>query len=207
MSLHSPFTPPTLLEPYRWRGKRIGLLGGSFNPPHEGHLHIARLARRKLHLDFVWWIVTPQNPLKDRKGMAPYDERYAAVEKMLAPYPYQIPTHLERDMDTRFTYETVVQLQDSFFCTDFIWICGMDNAHIFHKWDRWQDLVETIPIVFIARPPAHSLIRHTPVSQLKNIPQHHITSGRKLDLKTPSISWMMGTKMVDISSTQLRKKK
>ncbi|MEM6781091.1 MAG: nicotinate-nucleotide adenylyltransferase [Pseudomonadota bacterium] len=200
------FAPPTLHDGFRWSGKRIGLLGGSFNPPHAGHLHIARLARRKLDLDFIWWIVTPQNPLKDRKGMAPYKERYGAVSDMLAPYPNQMPTHLEHELGTQYTFETICGLKHYFPRTDFLWICGMDNAHIFHKWDRWQDILNMIPIVFIARPPAHTLIQNAPIRQL-NITQNNITHGQRLDLKKPSISWMMGTKMMDISSTEIRNNK
>lgn len=201
------FTPPTLYDSQRWAGKRIGLLGGSFNPPHQGHLHIARLARRMLDLDFIWWIVTPQNPLKDRKGMAPYEERYQAVEEMVSPYPRQMATHLEDQLGTRYTYETVVRLREHYPKTDFLWICGMDNAHIFHRWDHWQDLILEIPILFIARPPAHTLVRNTPISQIRTIPQYHITQGQRLNLKTPSISWMIGTKMMDISSTEIRNSK
>lgn len=201
------FTPPTLLDPYRWRGKRIGLFGGSFNPPHAGHLHISRLALRKLELDFVWWLVTPHNPLKDKGIISPYEDRFAAVEQMLAPFPHQMPTHLERDLGRPYTYETVKELKRHFPNTDFVWICGMDNAHIFHKWDRWRDLIREISIVFIARPPAHSLIKRVPVRLNTRYKQLFIASKRKLDLKTPSVNWMMAEKMIDISSTKLRKNK
>ncbi len=206
MTKPSVFASPTLHEGHRWAGKRIGLLGGSFNPPHAGHLHIARLARRKLDLDFIWWIVTPQNPLKDRKGMAPYAERYKAVEEMLSPYPYQIPTHLEDQLGTSYTYETILSLRHHFPKTDFIWICGMDNAHIFHKWDHWKELIQTVPIVFIARPPAQTLIKGAPIRNIDTVPHYHISQGHRLNLKIPSISWMIGTKMLDISSTQIRNK-
>ena len=198
-------TPPSLHDGYRWRGMRIGLLGGSFNPPHDGHLHIARLAQAKFGLDFVWWIVTPQNPLKETKGMRPYKERYAHVEDMLSPYPQQMPTHLESQLGTTYTFETVIELRRHFPQTDFLWICGMDNAHIFHKWDRWQELLEVIPITFIARPPATHLVKGCPVRQAHRVPQWHSTIGRQTDLKTPGIYWLEGSKMLDISSTEIRK--
>ena len=199
------FAPPTLKDGQRWRGLRVGLLGGSFNPPHEGHLHIARVARAKFGLDFVWWIVTPQNPLKDRLNMRPYPERYHNVEEMLQPYPYQIPTHLEAELGTQYTYETVLELKKGFPQTDFLWICGMDNAHIFHKWDRWQQILEMVPITFIARPPAAGLVKGCPLRQLNNIAHYHKTFGRKTNLTSPGIYWLEGNKMLDISSTEIRK--
>lgn len=203
-STHS-FTPPTLKDGMRWRGLRVGLLGGSFNPPHAGHLHIAQLAKKKFGLDFVWWIVTPQNPLKETKEMRPYDERHENVEDMLQGYPHQMPTHLESELGTQYTYETVTKLKQNFPQTDFLWICGMDNAHIFHKWDRWQRILEMVPITFIARPPARNLVRSCPIRLLDNISHKHTTYGRNTDLKTPAIYWLEGDKMIDISSTEIRK--
>lgn len=186
---------------------RVGLLGGSFNPPHAGHLHIARIAKAKFGLDVVWWIVTPQNPLKDKKDMTAYEWRYADVERMLEDYPRQIPTHLESEMGTNFTYETVVELRNHFPVTDFIWICGMDNAHIFHKWERWQEILEMMPITFIARPPATNLVKGAPIRMAHNIPQWHSAKGRKTDLRSPGIYWLEGSKMLDISSSEIRKNK
>ncbi|HPD82423.1 MAG: nicotinate (nicotinamide) nucleotide adenylyltransferase [Alphaproteobacteria bacterium] len=198
------FTLPTLQDGFRWRGLRVGLLGGSFNPPHAGHLHIARIAKAKFGLDFVWWIVTPQNPLKDTKGMAPYNERYQNVENMLHHMPRQMPTHLESELGTTYTFETISKLREHFPFTDFLWICGMDNALIFHKWDKWQRILETCPITFIARPPAHQLVKGCPIRMLDNISHHHQAYGRRTDLKSPGIYWLEGNKMLDISSTQIR---
>lgn len=186
---------------------RVGLLGGSFNPPHKGHLHIARLAKAKFGLDVVWWLITPQNPLKDTTEMKAYEWRHNDVENMLADYPRQIPTHLESEMDSTCTFETVIELRRYFPKTDFIWICGMDNALIFHKWERWQEILELMPITFIARPPATHLVKHCPVRMINDIPQWHKTQERKTDLKKPGIYWLEGSKMLDISSTEIRKNK
>ena len=196
------FTPPSLHDSHRWKGMRIGLLGGSFNPPHEGHMNIARLARTKFGLDFVWWIVTPQNPLKNPKNSTPYDKRFAQVEAITAHSPKQIATHLERDFKTHYTYQTIQKLKHRFSNTDFIWICGMDNALMFHQWDQWQEITQQIPMVFIARPPAHNLVKNCPLRQLNTVPHRHETDGVKTDLKTPCIYWLRGTKMLDISSTK-----
>jgi nicotinate-nucleotide adenylyltransferase len=197
-------TPPTLHDAPRWRGLRVGLLGGSFNPPHAGHLHIARLAMAKFGLDFVWWIVTPQNPLKDRADMAPYTQRFERVTDMLAPHPRQMPTHLERDLGTTYTHETVSALKARYPHTHFLWICGMDNAQIFHRWDRWRDLTRELPVAFIARPPAGMIVQSCPLRLERGIPHHFEAYGRKTDLSSPGIYWIQGVKMVDISSTKIR---
>lgn len=186
---------------------RIGLLGGSFNPPHAGHMHIARLAKAKFGLDFVWWIITPQNPLKGKKHMAPYKERHAKVVDMLTGFPKQIPTHLEAQLGTKYTYQTISALKKNFPKTDFLWICGMDNALIFHKWDKWKRVLEMMPITFIARPPATHLVKGCPIRNLQHIPQWHDAFGRKTNLKQPGIYWLEGNKMLDISSTDIRKNK
>jgi len=197
-------TPPHLFETQRWKNRRIGLFGGSFNPPHAGHYHVARTAQIKFGLDFVWWIITPQNPLKSHKGMAGYDVRYEAVEKMLRARLVHMPTHLERDLGTAYTYETVCQLKSTFPETDFLWICGMDNAYLFHKWDKWQELLHSLPITFIARPPANHLVQGCPLRQVMDIPHYRSTRYAGTDLKKPGIYWLAGTKMMDISSTKIR---
>lgn len=199
------FTPPTLKDAYRWRGLRIGLFGGSFNPPHAGHIHVARLAKIKFGLDFVWWLVTPQNPLKDENNTPPYEERHANVEKMLESYPKQLAAHLETELGSRYTYETVHGLQGAFPQTEFIWICGMDNAYIFHKWERWQDIIKTMPIAFVARPPATDLVKSCPLRMTTNIPHKFGAFGEKTDLTKPAIYWLSSSKMLDISSTDIRK--
>lgn len=203
----SPFSPPTLRDGFRWRGMRVGLLGGSFNPPHEGHMHIARLAMAKFGLDFVWWIITPQNPLKQSSHMAPYEERFARVKAMTDAHPRMMATHLERDIGTQYTYETALELRRHFPQTDFVWICGMDNALIFHKWDRWRSLIDIMPVVFIARPPAGSLVKGCPVRMLPARLQAYQTCGAKTPLNPPKITWVKGTKMLDISSTKIRNSK
>ncbi len=182
------FTPPTLKNDKDWAGKKIGLLGGSFNPAHEGHKHIALLALEHYGLDCIWWLVTPQNPLKDTTDMAAYDERFASVVDIIADHPLMIATHLERDLGTTYTYETVKGLKEAFPQTDFMFICGMDNALIFHKWDRWQELLDLIPVTFIDRPGAVDVVDDAPLKQVSHA----------------NLLWLHGEKMVDISSTQIR---
>ena len=202
----STLTPPTLNESNRWRGLRIGLFGGSFNPVHEGHLHVARLARVKFDLDFIWWLVTPQNPLKDSKITRPYDERFTQVDAYLQGFSRQMPTHLEKELGSTYSYETISGLKNAFPQTDFLWICGMDNAYIFHQWDNWQEIIKMMPIAFIARPPARDLVKSCPLRMVETIPHKYETLGAKTDLKKPSIYWLTGNKMLDISSTEIRNK-
>lgn len=197
-------TPPHLHAPQRWSGMRIGLLGGSFNPPHAGHYHIAKTALITYNLDFIWWVVTPQNPLKETKNMMPYDKRFRLVEDMLTPHPRMMATHLESDLGSRYTYKTVQGIQKHFSKTEFLWICGMDNAHIFHKWDRWKDILADIPIVFIARPPADSQVRNSPVRMFSD-QQKTPESRTNISLKPPKTYWLNGSKLINISSTRIRK--
>ena len=182
-------TRPTLADGPKYAGKKIGLLGGSFNPAHKGHKHIALLALEHYGLDEIWWLVTPQNPLKDTDDMAPYAERFASVEKIIDGYPDMVATHLERDLETTYTYETVKGLKQHFPQTDFLFICGMDNALIFHKWDRWHDLLDLIPFTFIDRPGSVEIVENCPLKQVTH----------------PNLHWLHGEEMIDISSTQIRK--
>ena len=200
-------TPPRLRETMRWKDMRIGLFGGSFNPVHEGHLHIARLARVKFDLDFIWWLITPQNPLKDSKHTRPYIERYNKVDNLLKGFPRQIPTHLETEIKGNYSFETIFTLKQYFPQTQFVWICGMDNAYVFHQWDRWEDIINTIPIAFIARPPATDLVHACPLRMKTNIIHKYKTIGRNTDLTKPTIYWLSGSKMLDISSTEIRNNK
>lgn len=179
---------PTLNDGERWAGKKVGLLGGSFNPAHKGHKHIAQLALDHYGLDAIWWLVTPQNPLKDTLDMAAYDDRFASVEQIIDGHPLMLATHLERDLGTTFTYETVKGLKEHFPQTEFMFICGMDNALIFHKWDRWRDLLDLIPFTFIDRPGAVEKVEGCPLKQVDH----------------PNLRWLHGEEMVDISSTQIR---
>lgn len=180
---------PALDNHTLWNGKKIGLLGGSFNPAHEGHRHIALLALEHYGLDYIWWLVTPQNPLKDTIDMAAYDDRFASAEKIVAGHPQMMVTHLERDLGTTYTYETVKGLLKAFPETDFTFICGMDNALIFHKWDRWQELLDLILITFIDRPGAIDIVDDSPLKKIGH----------------PNLLWLHGEEMMDISSTQIRK--
>lgn len=139
--------PPMPME----KGLAIGLLGGSFNPAHEGHLHASALALKQLGLDYVWWLVSPQNPLKSERGMAPFEARLASA-KQLARHPRIIVTGIEAQLGTRFTLDTLKALKRRFPRAHFVWLMGTDNLVQFPRWRNWQGIFRQIPIAVIARP-------------------------------------------------------
>jgi len=132
-------------------GARIGLLGGSFNPAHEAHLHISLIALRRLKLDAVWWLVSPQNPLKSDAGMAPLERRLARARDVAAR-PNIFATAIEASLGTRFTIDTLSVLKRKFPKARFVWLMGSDNLAEFHRWHRWEDIAKAVPMAVIARP-------------------------------------------------------
>lgn len=136
--------------PLARRGMRIGLMGGSFDPAHNGHAHITRVALRRFGLDRVWWLVTPGNPLKAH-GPAPLDQRMARARQVMDDPRVNI-TDLERRMGTRFTAATLSRLQMVYPDVKFVWLMGADNLRQVDKWDHWRDIFDRMPIGVLARP-------------------------------------------------------
>ncbi len=134
----------------RWRGLRIGLLGGSFNPAHEGHLYISGEALKRLGLDHVWWLVSPQNPLKPRAGMAPLGERLARA-RAAARHPRIHVTALECRLGTRYTADTLRRLRAAVPGAHFVWLMGADNLVGFTGWKRWREILSLVPLAVIDR--------------------------------------------------------
>ena len=134
------------------RGLRIGLLGGSFNPPHDGHVHVSEAALKKLRLDYVWWLVSPQNPLKPQKGMASFAKRLEAARHLANRRPRVIATGIEADLGTRFTIDSLRALKRRFPQTRFVWLMGSDNLVQIPRWRRWQAIFSEVPVAVVARP-------------------------------------------------------
>ena len=134
---------------------RIGLLGGSFNPAHAGHRHISLEALKRLRLDRVWWLVSPQNPLKEEDGMAPLAEREAAATAV-AGHPRIVVSSLEAELGTRYSIHTVQALKRRFRAVDFVWLMGADNLRQLPRWRGWQQLFREVPIAVFARAPYHA---------------------------------------------------
>jgi len=130
---------------------RIGLLGGSFNPAHEGHSHASDLAFKQLGLDYVWWLVSPQNPLKDTRGMESFGERLLAAQHFNR-HPRIIVTDIESRLGTRFTINTLRALKRRFPQLRFVWLMGSDNLVQIPRWRNWQEIFANVPVTVIARP-------------------------------------------------------
>ncbi|MEM7424101.1 MAG: nicotinate-nucleotide adenylyltransferase [Pseudomonadota bacterium] len=131
-------------------GQRIGLLGGSFDPPHAGHLHITDRAFRQIGLDWIWWLVSPGNPLK-KDGPASIDRRVDAC-RALVRHPRVVVTDIERHLPSAFTANTLMHLSQRYGGVRFVWLMGADNLTVFHRWEGWQWIMENWPIAVFARP-------------------------------------------------------
>ena len=132
--------------------RKIGLLGGSFNPAHAGHLHISREALKRLQLDEVWWLVSPQNPLKKASDLADYKTRFASAEAT-ARDPRIHVIGIEAEQGLRYTIDTVRFLQNHYRDCQFIWLMGADNLAQFHRWRAWRAIAAAIPIAVLDRAP------------------------------------------------------
>ena len=133
------------------RGARIGLLGGSFNPAHAGHLQLSLEALKRLGLDEVWWLISPQNPLKTSRGMAPLAERLAGTRRFTR-HPRLRPCIVESLLDTRYTADTVSALKRLFPGVRFVWLIGADNLKQLESWKRWPQILNGVPVAVFDRP-------------------------------------------------------
>ncbi|PID35790.1 MAG: nicotinic acid mononucleotide adenylyltransferase [Rhodobacterales bacterium] len=136
--------------PYARPGQVVGLLGGSFDPAHSGHVHITREALKRFRLDRVWWLVSPGNPLKANPP-APLPERMARARRVMR-HPRVEITDLEARFGTRYTAETLAQLHRAYPGVRFVWLMGADNLSQFHRWEDWRAIADNVPIGVLARP-------------------------------------------------------
>ena len=147
----SPLLRHALRIPYAEDGMDIGLFGGSFNPPHEGHLNASLLALRRARLDRVWWMVTPGNPLKDTSELASLEKRIGLCHE-LTRHPRIDITAFEATHRTRFTQDTLALLKRIRPRLRFVWIMGADNLANFHRWQNWRRIARIMPMVIVDRP-------------------------------------------------------
>lgn len=184
-------------------GQRVGLMGGSFNPPHEGHLTVARTALRRLQLDWLWWLVTPGNPLKSQRELAPLQSRKAAIRAM-ATDPHMVPTSFEEKLDTAFTAATLSFLKLRHCNTHFVWIMGADNLATFHRWQHWRGIAETVPFAVVDRPGWRLAAMASPAARA--LARYRISEAEagSLALRTAPAWTFLTTRLCPLSSTELR---
>jgi nicotinate-nucleotide adenylyltransferase len=189
--------------PLYTNGMRIGLLGGSFNPPHVAHRAISLFAIKRLKLDRVWWLVTPGNPLKDQGGLHDLNERSEAARKM-ANDPRIDVSCLESVIGTRYTVDTISYLRRRASGLRFVWIMGADNLAQFHRWQNWRRIASEVPIAVIDRPPQSFRALAAPAAQALaryRLPENQ--AGRLADQRAPAWVFLTGMKL-NLSSTGLR---
>lgn len=188
--------------PYARPGQVIGLLGGSFDPPHAGHLHISREALKRFDLDRLWWLVSPGNPLK-RQGPAPLDARMAAARAMV-DHPRIVVTDFEAQAGTRYTAETLAALMQAYPGVRFVWLMGADNLAQFHLWQDWRSIIETVPVGVLARPGQRISARMSPAARIYRHARIPSTAARSLGHALAPAWCFVNVPMMDISSTRLR---
>lgn len=178
---------------------RIGILGGSFNPPHLGHLEMAEIAKKHLHLTEVWLMVSPQNPLKSDKNMAPFTDRLAMCEKLAARHDWLKSTDIEQQLGTQFTADTLKKLTAKMPDVQFFWLMGDDNLATFHKWQNWEDIAQLVPIAVFKRNDDDSALQSPAAIELKDylVPADNPES-------TPPNWRILGNEPLAISATEIR---
>jgi nicotinate-nucleotide adenylyltransferase len=184
-------------------GMRIGLFGGTFDPPHLAHLGASLLALKRLKLDRVWWLVTPGNPLKNTRGLAPLARRIAAA-RALTNHPRIDVTGLEAVINTKYSYDTISWLIARCPRVRFVWIMGADNLRSFHRWQKWRGISKLVPIVVVDRLGPSLYASASPAGQALSrvrIPEYNAVT--LPDRHAPAWAFLHGLKS-GLSSTALR---
>jgi nicotinate-nucleotide adenylyltransferase len=186
--------------PVATRGMVIGLLGGSFDPAHEGHVHITREALKRMGLDQVWWLVTPANPLKARQP-APLADRIARAKAVMRDPRVKI-TALEARLGTRATADTIDRLRAIYPGVTFVWLMGADNLVQFHKWGRWRDILRSVAVGVLARPGSGVAARMSVAARAFRV--HQVDRGETLRGRKAPVWAFVNLPMNDASSTEIR---
>lgn len=186
-------------------GLTIGLLGGSFDPPHEGHVHITKLALKIFNLSKIWWLICPENPIK---SVTPSDlnSRFLASKKIMK-HPSVIITDLEKKFKTKYTFQTLIKLKKLYPSTKFVWLMGADNLINFHHWKNWDWIMKNIPVGVLARP--EEQIKAGLSRTAIKFGNYRLPKEKSIILSNyiPPV-WTLSTgPMRNISSTEIREKK
>lgn len=188
--------------PFAVAGQRIGLLGGSFDPPHQGHVNLSLWALKRFSLDRIWWIVSPGNPLKPRPP-APLALRMAAA-RALIHHPRILVTDIEARLGTRYTAKTLEKLRAHYPAVRFTWLMGADNLASFHEWERWRDICDMVPIGVLARPGSRMAARRSKAAITCARYRLPPEAAPLLSACRPPAWCMINMPMIDLSSTCLR---
>jgi nicotinate-nucleotide adenylyltransferase len=186
------------------RRLRIGLLGGSFNPAHAGHLHISKLALKHLGLDYVWWLVSPQNPLKPTRGMASLAERLREAQAATGGHPKVRVSAIEARLGTRYTVDTLARLRRHFPATRFIWLMGADNLSQIVRWRQWSRIFHLVAIAVFAR--GSYVMKALAGKAAKRFRRFRVSPGKARGLaSTPLPAWaFLPTPLHTASATAIR---
>jgi nicotinate-nucleotide adenylyltransferase len=189
--------------PLAFAGQRVGLMGGTFNPPHEGHAICAATALRRLRLDQLWWVVTPCNPLKSGEGLPDLKERMEASRGFAASPAIKI-TGFEAELGSPYTYATIRFLTKHLPRVRFVWVMGADNLATFHHWQHWRDIARLVPIAVIDRPGWHLKALSSPAGRL--LARRRLTEAQAalLPCRKPPAWVFLGTRLSEASSTKIR---
>ena len=196
-------TAPSLFSSDLWSGRTVGLLGGSFNPAHDGHRYISLMALKRLGLDAVWWMVSPQNPLKSTRDMAPLAERMASAQRV-SNHPQIVVTDIEQHLNTRYTADTLDKLRTYFPRTQFVWLMGTDNLRQVHRWQDWHEIFERTAVCVLDRPPRGNSIKSCPA--MERYRHRLIPESAATDLKNRSLpAWtILHIPLNHLSATAIR---
>lgn len=181
---------------------KIGLLGGSFDPAHTGHVHITRQALRRFGLDQVWWMVSPGNPLK-AEGPAPMGRRMAAARAIMQ-HPKVRITDIEARLGTRYTADSLQALQTIYPGVRFVWLMGADNLAAFHHWQRWEWIVRNVPIGVTSRSGEYLRAANSVMARKYAQARVPVTAAQSLPLRAAPAWCLLGGATVEVSSSEIR---
>lgn len=185
--------------PHVGAGMAVGLLGGSFDPAHAGHVHVTLEALKRLGLDRVWWLVSPGNPLKPF-GPAPLARRMARARALMR-HPRVDVTDVEAHLGTRHTARTVAALQARWPGVRFVWLMGADNLATFHLWEDWRDILARVPVAVLGRPGERIAARTSPAATIYR--RYRVPPGR-IGLRAPPAWTFLDVPMHAASSSAIR---
>ncbi|GAA4222317.1 nicotinate-nucleotide adenylyltransferase [Sagittula marina] len=185
-------------------GAKVGLLGGSFDPPHAGHVHLSREALKRFGLDSIVWLVSPGNPLKP-KAPASLKARIAAAEAM-TDHPRIHVSGIEADIGTRYTAETLTALTSHFSAVRFCWLMGADNLAQFHRWEDWRGIAARVPIGVLARPEVRTVALSSVAARIMRASRVPAAQSHRLAAASAPAWCFVNIPMRKESSTELRAK-